>query len=51
LSWQIVLADGELAGFAFIPRDEVSGLVTPLLARRVGSCLRLVALGSARQPG
>jgi len=29
----IVLADGELAGFAFVPGDEVAGLVTPLLAR------------------
>lgn len=29
---EIVLADGELAGFAFVARDEVAGLVTPLLA-------------------
>jgi hypothetical protein len=39
----IVLADGELAGFAFIARDEIAGLVTPLLARRVASCLDAVA--------
>jgi ADP-ribose pyrophosphatase YjhB (NUDIX family) len=35
---EIVLADGELAGFAFVSRGEVAGLVTPLLARRVASC-------------
>ena len=42
----IVLADGELAGFAFVPRDEVAGLLTPLLARRVASCLDAVATGA-----
>ena len=42
---QIVLADGELAGFAFVARHEVAGLVTPLLARRVASCLDAVAAG------
>ena len=40
---EIVLADGELAGFAFVHGDEVAGLVTPLLARRVASCLHAVA--------
>jgi hypothetical protein len=40
---ETVLADGELAGFAFVARDEVAGLVTPLLARRVASCLDAVA--------
>ena len=39
---QIVLADGELTGFAFTARAEVANLVTPLLARRVASCLRAV---------
>lgn len=43
---EIVLADGELAEFAFVPRDEVAGLVTPLLARRVASCLDAVAAGA-----
>ena len=43
---EIVLADGELAGFAFVARDEVAGLVTPLLARRVSSCLDAVAAGA-----
>jgi 8-oxo-dGTP diphosphatase len=36
----------ELAGFAFVVRDEVAGLVTPLLARRVASCLNAVADGT-----
>jgi len=43
---EIVLADGELAGFAFVPGNEVAGLVTPLLARRVASCLDAVAAGA-----
>jgi 8-oxo-dGTP diphosphatase len=43
---EIVLADGELAGFAFVAPDEVAGLVTPLLARRVASCLDAVAAGT-----
>jgi 8-oxo-dGTP diphosphatase len=43
---EIVLAAGELAGFAFVPGDEVAGLVTPLLARRVASCLGAVAAGA-----
>ena len=41
-----MLADGELAGFAFVARDEVAGLLTPLLARRVASCLDAVAAGT-----
>jgi ADP-ribose pyrophosphatase YjhB (NUDIX family) len=43
---EIVLADGELSGFAFVSRDEVGDLVTPLLARRVASCLLAVATGT-----
>jgi len=43
---EIVLADGELAGFAFVAGDEVAGLGTPLLARRVASCLDAVAAGT-----
>ena len=36
---RIVLVDGELAGYAFVSGDEAAGLVMPLLARRVTSCL------------
>jgi 8-oxo-dGTP diphosphatase len=36
---EIVLADGELIEFAFVAQDKVSTLVTPVLARRVASCL------------
>jgi 8-oxo-dGTP diphosphatase len=43
---EIVLADGELAEFAFVARDDVAGLVTPLLARRVASCLDAVMAGA-----
>jgi 8-oxo-dGTP diphosphatase len=43
---EIVLADGELAEFAFVARDEVAGLVTPLLAQRVASCLDALAAGA-----
>ena len=43
---EIVLADGELAGFAFVARDGVAGLVTPLLTRRVTSCLDALAAGA-----
>ena len=42
----IVLTDGELAGFAFVAGGEVARLVTPLLARRVASCLDAVAAGT-----
>lgn len=42
----IRLADGELAGFAFVGRDEVAGLVTPLLSRRIAACLDAVEVGS-----
>ena len=43
---EIVLADGELAEFAFVARDDVAGLVTPLLARRAASCLDAVMAGA-----
>jgi len=43
---EIVVADEELAGYAFVARDEVAGLVTPLLARRVASCLDAVEAGT-----
>jgi ADP-ribose pyrophosphatase YjhB (NUDIX family) len=42
----IVLADGELSGFAFIPGERAAGLLTPLLARRVASCLAAVTTGT-----
>jgi 8-oxo-dGTP diphosphatase len=42
----IRLANGELAGFAFVGRDEVAGLVTPLLARRIAACLDAAEVGS-----
>jgi hypothetical protein len=42
----IRLADGELAGFAFVGRDEVGGLVTPLLSRRIAACLDAAEAGS-----
>lgn len=40
---RIVLADGELAGFAFTERREVAARVTPLLSRRIAACLDAVA--------
>ena len=42
----IRLADGELARFAFVGRDEVAGLVTPLLSRRLAACLDAAEAGS-----
>jgi 8-oxo-dGTP pyrophosphatase MutT (NUDIX family) len=42
---EIVLPAGELAGFAFIPENEVSGMVTPRAARRVAGCLDAIAAG------
>lgn len=41
----IRLTDGELAGFAFVDRDDVESLVTPLLARRVAACLDAAEAG------
>jgi 8-oxo-dGTP diphosphatase len=43
---RIVLADGELTEFAFVAPDEVATRVTPLLARRVASCLEALAAGT-----
>jgi 8-oxo-dGTP diphosphatase len=43
---RIVLADGELTEFAFAAPDEVAPRVTPLLARRVASCLEALAAGT-----
>ena len=50
---EIVLADGELTEFAFVGQDKVSTLVTPLLARRVASCLEALTTrtGAALENG
>ena len=42
----IVLADGELAAFAFADEAEAAARVTPLLARRISSCLAAVTAGT-----
>jgi 8-oxo-dGTP pyrophosphatase MutT (NUDIX family) len=44
---QIVLVDGELSEFAFVERDKAGQLLTPVLTRRVASCLDALAAGSA----
>lgn len=43
---EIVLADGELAGFAFVAPGKVAALVTPLLSRRIAACLAAVESGT-----
>ena len=43
---RIVLGEGELTEFAFVAPDEVATHVTPLLARRVASCLEALAAGT-----
>ena len=43
---QIVLADGELAEFAFIAPGAVPALVTPLLSRRIAACLEAADSGT-----
>jgi 8-oxo-dGTP diphosphatase len=43
---EIVLADGELARFAFVAPDQVPALVTPFLARRIAACLQAVESGT-----
>ena len=43
---EIVVADGELAGFAFVSGDEIAGRVTQLVARRIASCLDALAAGT-----
>lgn len=42
----LAVDDDELSGFAFASRDEVPGLVTPLLARRIAACLDAVDAGT-----
>lgn len=43
---EIVLVDGELAGFEFVTADEAAERVTPLLARRITACLEAVEAGT-----
>jgi 8-oxo-dGTP diphosphatase len=43
---EVVVANGELAGFAFVSADEVAGRVTPLVARRIASCLDALVAGT-----
>jgi 8-oxo-dGTP diphosphatase len=42
----IAVADDELAGFAFVPKDEVPALVSALLARRIAACLTALDAGT-----
>jgi 8-oxo-dGTP pyrophosphatase MutT (NUDIX family) len=43
---EIVLVDGELAGFEFVTADEAAERVTPLLARRIAACLHACEAGT-----
>ena len=43
---EIVLADGELAGFEFVTADEATGRVTPLVAQRIAACLDACQTGT-----
>jgi 8-oxo-dGTP diphosphatase len=43
---EIVLGDDELDGYAFVGADELTELVTPLLARRIRACIQAVADGT-----
>ncbi len=43
---EIVLTDGELAGFEFVTADEAADRVSPLLAGRIAACLAAVAARS-----
>jgi len=42
----IVIPEGELVGFRFVPRDQVAAMVTPLVARRIAASLDAVAAGT-----
>ena len=42
----IVLSDGELAGFEFVTTVEAAGRVTPLVARRIAACLQACEAGT-----
>jgi 8-oxo-dGTP pyrophosphatase MutT (NUDIX family) len=41
----LVVADSELAGFAFVPPSDVAMRVTPLVGSRISACLDAVAQG------
>jgi 8-oxo-dGTP pyrophosphatase MutT (NUDIX family) len=43
---EIVLADGELAGFEFVTADEAARRVTPLVTRRIAACLQACQAGT-----
>jgi 8-oxo-dGTP pyrophosphatase MutT (NUDIX family) len=43
---RIAFADGELAAFEFVTREEAVQRVSPLLARRIASCLDAVTAGT-----
>ena len=43
---EIVLADGELAGFEFVTADEAARRVTPLVARRIAASLQACEAGT-----
>jgi 8-oxo-dGTP diphosphatase len=42
----IVVPEEELAGYAFVPPDQVPNRVTPLVARRIAACLDALAAGT-----
>ena len=42
----IVVPEGELVGYAFVPPDQVPSKVTPLVARRIAACLDALAAGT-----
>ena len=42
----ITLQDGELAGYEFVAPGEVAERVSPLLARRIASCVDAVVAGT-----
>ena len=41
----LAVTDSELAGFAFVPPDEVAARVTPLVGSRISACLDAVTQG------
>jgi 8-oxo-dGTP diphosphatase len=43
---EIVVPDGELAGFEFVTAVEAAGRVTPLVARRIAACLEASEAGT-----
>jgi 8-oxo-dGTP diphosphatase len=43
---EIVLADGELAGFEFVTAEEAARRVRPPVARRIAACLEACEAGT-----